>query len=892
MRKFGFPSITALLGCLALLLLLPLGILGALQLSGTGKRVAVISEVQPLATSLRQQLHLRSAVEAEMFASSWDVGGYGFIGLIPESDLEALDTGFVMTVEQSRQSVDTLAFEYGDADLTAQITRNRQIADASDDSREILASYGSTLQTIEDSLTTTQNELFAVGSRTGDEELTRAAELVAAASDLQVASSNQFVEWAEISTGLSTELLPQDAADFAVTLGRKEERRIELGQLVRSNTELAEQLELIEEQGDGLALRNAYTDTLRTTFQLDPSLLVPMGSGAPEQPADQMADTANSFLSLRGVNQDFDRQLESVVDITLDRLEVHSERVSSEATSARRNTLGLLVIGSLLTALGVVGHAAFVARPLHRVAQVAEQLGRGDLDARVPLSGAREVRVSAQALNEAISSLRLAESQAVALAEERLEDPVLELEAPGELGRSLRVAVQRLTTSLEERDEFQELLSHEASHDGLTRIPNRTATLRHLDAAMARTRRASTSVALLFIDIDRFKAINDVHGHHVGDLVLQELAKRLTSALRSGDLVGRIGGDEFVIVAEPVGDINEAANLAQRVLSVISAPVNLGDKVFYPSASIGVGLDNGDLSPGELLRDADMAVYRAKAKGKDQIALCDESLRSEWREQEKLKTAIGIALAENQFELFFQPSFDSSSRWPVSFEALIRWNHPTAGVRGPDEFIPTAEKTDLIAEIDRWVLDAAAAQVAAWKGNPSFDAASVAVNISARHLGSGTLVEDVSEVVKRHEILPNSLILELTETALMEDLVTAARELAQLRKIGVRIALDDYGTGYMSLAHLRTLPVDILKIDRSFVSELVTKAEQSLVHLIVDTGRLLNLAVTAEGVETVEQRDALLALGVDTLQGYLFAQPRPASQLMDQPMMLPVALAR
>ena len=891
MRKFGFPSITALLACLALLLLLPLGILGALQLSGTGNRVAVISEVQPLATSLRQQLHLRSAVEAEMFASSWDVGGYGFIGLIPESELEALDTGFVMTVEQSRQSVDTLAFEYGDADLIAQITRNRQIADASDDSREILASYGSTVQTIEDSLTTTQNELFAVGSRTGDEELTRAAELVAAASDLQVASSNQFVEWAEISTGLSTELLPQDVADFAVTLGRQEERRIELGQLIRSDTELAEQLELIEEQGDGLALRNAYTDTLRTTFQLDPSLLVPMGSGAPEQPADQMADVATNFLSLRSVNQDFDSQLDTTVGITLDGLEVHSERVSSEAASARRNTLGLLVIGSLLTALSVVGHAAFVARPLRRVAQVAEQLGRGDLDARVPLSGAHEVRVSAQALNDAISSLRLAESQAVALADERLEDPVLELEAPGELGRSLRVAVQRLTTSLEERDAFQELLSHEATHDGLTKIPNRTATLRHLAAAMSRTRRADASVALLFIDIDRFKAINDVHGHHVGDLVLQELARRLTGSLRTGDLVGRIGGDEFVIVAGLVADIHEAANLAKRVLEVISAPVDIDDKVFYPSASIGVGLDNGHLTPDELLRDADMAVYRAKAKGKDQIAVCDESLRSEWRAQERLQKAIEIALDDNQFELFFQPSFDASSRWPVSFEALIRWNHPTEGLRGPDEFIPTAERTDLIAEIDRWVLDAAASQVAAWKGNPSFDSASVAVNVSARHLGSGTLVEDVSDVVKRHEILPNSLILELTETALMEDLVTAARELAQLRKIGVRIALDDYGTGYMSLAHLRGLPVDILKIDRSFVSELVEKDEQSLVHLIVDTGRLLNLAVTAEGVETVEQRDALLALGVDTLQGYLFAQPHPATQLMEQPMMLPVGLA-
>ena len=892
MRKFGLPSITVLLACLALLLLLPLGILGALHLSGTGSRVAVASEIQPLATSIREQLHLRSAIETEMLATSWDLVGSESISLVPEAVLEELDLEFLVTVEDSRRTVDQLVAESSNPELASQVTRNRQLADVSNDTFEIITSYRTTLRTIEDSLARTQVELVAVGSRTGDEDVSRAAELAAAASDLQVASSHQFTEWAELSSNLLTMVQPENIEDFAVTLGRQEERRLELEQLIGPMTTLSDQWEAIREQGDGAALRSAYTDTLGSAFQRDPSTPEELETGVIDQTVQEMIRTATEFIAMSSVNEDFDSQLETLVDIALDDLATHAERVSSEAAAARRNTIGLILLGSVLTALGVVGHAALVARPLRQVAQVAEQLGQGDLDARVPLAGAREVRVSAQALNDAISSLRLAESQAVALADERLEDPVLELEAPGELGRSLRVAVQRLTTSLEERDEFQELLSHEATHDGLTKIPNRTATLRHLAAAMSRTRRADASVALLFIDIDRFKAINDVHGHHVGDLVLQELSRRLTGSLRSGDLVGRIGGDEFVIVAEPVADIHEAANLAKRVLEVISAPVDIDDKVFYPSASIGVGLDNGHLTPDELLRDADMAVYRAKAKGKDQIAVCDESLRSEWRAQEQLQKAIEIALDDNQFELFFQPSFDASSRWPVSFEALIRWNHPTEGLRGPDEFIPTAERTDLIAEIDRWVLDAAASQVAAWKGNPSFDSASVAVNVSARHLGSGTLVEDVSDVVKRHEILPNSLILELTETALMEDLVTAARELAQLRKIGVRIALDDYGTGYMSLAHLRGLPVDILKIDRSFVSELVEKDEQSLVHLIVDTGRLLNLAVTAEGVETVEQRDALLALGVDTLQGYLFAQPRPATQLMEQPMMLPVGLAR
>lgn len=537
------------------------------------------------------------------------------------------------------------------------------------------------------------------------------------------------------------------------------------------------------------------------------------------------------------------------------------------------------VVAGIAALFAIALYAVFVAIPLYKARQAMQLLDDGGVNVEMPLAGVQEIRSGVRAFNEALSSLRLAEAQAVALAEERFDAPVLDTVAPGTLGKSLQLAVQKLADSLEERDDFEERLTHEATHDGLTKIPNRTVTLRHIDGALARSRRNSTTVALLFIDIDRFKTINDVHGHHVGDLVLQELARRLSHGLRAGDLVGRIGGDEFVVVAEPVNDIHDAANLASRLLKDISEPIDIDGKIFYPSASIGVGIDNGVLTTDELLRDADLAVYRAKEQGKDQIAVCDEDLRSQWRQQEELENAISIALAENQFELVFQPAFSNKTALPSSFEALIRWRHPTLGLRSPDEFIPTAERTDLIAEIDRWVLDAAAAQVAAWQGVPFFDSAAVAVNISARHLGSGALVEDVSTAVKRHEILPNSLILELTETALMEDLVTAARELTQLRKIGVRIALDDFGTGYMSLAHLRGLPVDSLKIDRSFVSDIETKAEQSLVHLIVDTARLLNLSITAEGVETPEQLHVLKGLGVEYIQGYLICPPRTPFQL-------------
>ena len=553
--------------------------------------------------------------------------------------------------------------------------------------------------------------------------------------------------------------------------------------------------------------------------------------------------------------------------------------LQSSGTSAHQTLMIVGIAAGIAALICVVAHFGYVVFPLHQAGRAMQRLDDSANEGMIPVAGVQEIQTGLNGFNDVLSSLRLAEAQAVALAEERFDDPILATVAPGNLGKSLQVAVQKLTTSLAERDEFEERLTHEASYDGLTQIPNRTATLRHLEAAMARSRRNTTTIALLFLDIDRFKTINDVHGHHVGDCVLKEIARRLSGALRAGDLVGRIGGDEFVVVAEPVTDINDAANLANRILQEISEPIDIEGKIFYPSASIGVGIDNGELTTDELLRDADLAVYRAKDQGRDQIAVCDEALRSRWHEREELEREIAIALEEDQFELVFQPAFSNKTRVPASFEALIRWRHPSLGVRGPDEFIPTAERTDLIADIDRWVLDAAAAQVATWNGISYFDQAAVAVNISARHLGSGALVEDVSAVVKRHEILPNSLILELTETALMEDLVTAARELTQLRKIGVRIALDDFGTGYMSLAHLRGLPVDILKIDRSFVADLEEKAEQSLVHLIVDTARLLKLGITAEGVETVEQHMVLTELGVDCVQGYLFSPPRTAAEL-------------
>jgi diguanylate cyclase (GGDEF)-like protein len=384
-------------------------------------------------------------------------------------------------------------------------------------------------------------------------------------------------------------------------------------------------------------------------------------------------------------------------------------------------------------------------------------------------------------------------------------------------------------------------------------------------------------LALLFLDIDGFKSINDAYGHHVGDVALRTIAQRLAASIRRGDLAGRLGGDEFVVVAEPVADLEEAVALSNRILEVVTAPITFEGITITPSASIGIGLADGTLTADELLRDADLAVYRAKSLGKGRVDVCDEDLRNEVQERSSLEHALRAALANDEFVMFYQPTIDPRSRDITSLEALIRWDRPGVGIVGPDQFIPTAERSDLILDIDRWVLRQVAAQLAEWGGRQTLRALPVAVNISGRHLGSGTLLHDVESALAGHDVDHHLLIVEVTETALFEDMATAARELTQLRATGVRIALDDFGTGYMSLSHLRALPVDILKIDRSFVASMASDTEDSLIRLIVDTGHLLGAVVTAEGVETEMQAQQLTEMGNDFLQGYLFSRPVDAA---------------
>ncbi|MEZ5330465.1 MAG: EAL domain-containing protein [Thermoanaerobaculia bacterium] len=555
------------------------------------------------------------------------------------------------------------------------------------------------------------------------------------------------------------------------------------------------------------------------------------------------------------------------------------ERASRDAVSGAesRNQRALIYLMAVIAAsVGVaLGATRVIVQPLHRLAHGARRIRDGEppqLDARGPI----EVREAAWAIDEAGVQLDLAARQALALAEGDLDNPALQDPGPGNLGRSLQAAVRNLATSLNEREEFRRRIAHEASHDGLTQLPNRNASLDQLERGLARTARSSMQLAVLFIDLDGFKRINDLHGHQAGDAVLRVTAQRLVAAVREGDHVGRLGGDEFVVIAEPIDGVDVALALAHRIIAAIGCPIQDGDVHATVAASIGIAINS---EPGaaasDLLRDADLAVYRAKSQGRGRAQICDEQLRSEIVEKADLEQALHSAITNDEFVLHYQPTVKPDRSQPVAYEALIRWNRPGHPLVPPDSFIPFAERSELIIAIDCWVIRSVAAQIADWDrcDRPEVP---IAINISAKHLASPRFIDNLLEPLAHHGVDPSRLIVEVTESALLHDLSLAAVKLQNLRSRGVRIAIDDFGTGYTSLAHLRTLPVDILKIDRSFTND---PTALSLVKLIIDTGHLLGATVTAEGIETAAQAAQIEALGADDLQGYLYGRPAPAADL-------------
>ena len=422
-----------------------------------------------------------------------------------------------------------------------------------------------------------------------------------------------------------------------------------------------------------------------------------------------------------------------------------------------------------------------------------------------------------------------------------------------------------------------------ASYDSLSGLPNRNLFVAELERTLARARRAGTSFGLCFVDLDRFKAINDTLGHAAGDELLQAMAARLRGMLRESDLVARLGGDEFVVLLDGPADVAALSGVARKLLAVVNEPLPLRGRTVWITGSCGIAMFPADGDDAQtLLKNADAAMYQAKARGKNNYQFYTAALAAQAAQLFALETDLRHAIERGELVLHYQPKFDIASGGLRGVEALVRWQHPQRGLVPPAEFIPAAEDSGLIVPLGRWVLHAACRQLGQWR-EAGLEAPRCAVNLSARQFTSDTLLDDVLEALALAGIAPGLLEVEITESVLMADPDRAHATLQRLHALGVHIAIDDFGTGYSSLAYLKRFPAQTLKIDRSFVRGLPDdRDDAAITQAVIALSHSLGLQVVAEGVETTAQLDFLRGLGCDAVQGYLTGRPVPEALLADR----------
>ncbi len=533
----------------------------------------------------------------------------------------------------------------------------------------------------------------------------------------------------------------------------------------------------------------------------------------------------------------------------------------------------LLVRHLLLEELGdsvVIDHCGSIAEA--KAALVDEDLGCILLDLSLPdatgLEGLQAVRGRAPQVPIVVLSGEENEEVAVQAVHEGAQDYLVKRHADGHLlGRAIRYAVERKRAELE--------LAHQATHDALTGLPNRSLFLDRLRMTLARVERRAQACAVLFLDLDRFKVVNDSMGHDVGDRLLVEAGQRLRALLRPSDTVARFGGDEFMVLCDDIGDEADAIVVAERIAGSLAEPFYLDGHQLHVGASIGIAVAADRSRPAEaIVRDADQTMYVAKRRGtRWELFHPDQEVVSASRPD--LEGELRHALERDEFRLFYQPEIDVHGGGVVAVEALLRWHHPERGLLGPGEFIPFAEQSGLIVPIGEWVLGESCRQLARWRETGACGPhLSANVNLSARQLLDADLTATVRRALEESGIEAGALCLELTETSFVDDLETSVAALAALRELGVSLSLDDFGTGYSSLSVLDQYPLDKLKIDRSFVARLDSgERARRLFTAVVGVAQALGLHSVAEGIETREQLDSIIDMGCDSAQGFFLARP-------------------
>ena len=623
------------------------------------------------------------------------------------------------------------------------------------------------------------------------------------------------------------------------------------------------------------SLRSGWGRVHRSAPMTDVDGVLSRYAGAAQVPALSMMQ----LLQVLAQDRERDALLGDLLTTAVDEAQALAAADRARAEDRRTTTLLLGLAVLLVSVLGAGALGRSVSRSLRLLSGQATRVSEGSL-VEVEVGGPREVRTVSAALGAAVGSLRRIQAQAQAVARGDLTDSVLDESLPGPLGEVVHASVLEIVSAVRQREELQYALAHQATHDPLTGLPNRAQALTLVTSALHRGLRSGDMTGLLFVDLDGFKAVNDGHGHASGDAVLQEVARRLRDAVRPGDEVCRLGGDEFVVLIEQVESERDLLELAERLITAVSEPMPVGDHSVRIGASVGVAVSrDGGADASVLFAEADTAAYRAKGHGRGRAEMFDDRLRAQLADRAELEAAIAHGLEHGEMQLHYQPVLDVGCGRLRGYEALVRWQRPGSGMVPPDQFIPVAEDSRLICDVDRWVLHEATRQLAEWRshevdGDPE---PTMAVNISGRHLADRRVVTDVADALASSGLPAHLLVVEVTETVLVSDPV-AIDHLAELRSMGVGIAIDDFGTGYTSIGQLGTMPVDTLKIDRSFIAS-AEPGHRELVALMIRAAHTFGLTVVAEGVEEPEQLAELKAQSCDQAQGYLLHRPMPAADL-------------